>query len=183
MQVPAGAGGDREGHAVEVLGHGQHDDPRPRVGGEQPAHGLDAAEAGHPYVHQNQVRTIGTPAAEHFFAVSRRRHALYAGHGRDRAAKRLSGEWGVVANEDGSHGRPPELMRVTLSLQGWYVSSPSAVDRSSGAPGTNAVNRFRTLNDGHPKELRGLPAPVATTVATGTGATHVATLGDEPVTE
>ncbi|GAA2669825.1 hypothetical protein GCM10010400_33790 [Streptomyces aculeolatus] len=76
-------------------------------------------------------------------------------------------------------------MRVTLSLQGWYVSSPSAVDRASGAPGTNAlaVNRFRTLNDGHPKELRGLLAPVATAVAMGTGATHVATLREETVTE
>lgn len=59
--------------------------------------------AGHAYVHQNQVRAVRAPAAEDFLAVGRGGHALDAGHGRDRAAERLSGKRGVVADENGCH--------------------------------------------------------------------------------
>lgn len=103
MQIATGTRGDREGDAVEVLGDREHDDAGAGVRGEQPADGLHAAEAGHAYVHQNQVRAVRAPAAEDFLAVGRGGHALDAGHGRDRAAERLSGKRGVVADENGCH--------------------------------------------------------------------------------
>lgn len=98
------------------------------------ADGLDTAESGHAYVHQNQVRAVGAPAAEHFLAVGRGRHTLDAGYGRNRPAERLSGKRGVVADEDGCHGRPPQLMRVTLSLQAGYVSSPVRLNALGHVP-------------------------------------------------
>lgn len=104
--------------------------------------GLDAAQTGHAYVHQNQVRAVGAPAAENFLTVGRGRHALDAGHGRNRAAQRLSGKRGVVADEDGCHGRPPQLMRVTLSLQAEYMWSPVRLTPSDMCPIASSFNRL-----------------------------------------
>ena len=155
VEVPACARGHGERHTVQVLGDGEHDDARTGVGGQQPPDGLDTAETRHAYVHQNQVRTIGAPTAEDFLTVGRRRHTLDARHGRDRATERLSGKRGVVADEDGCHGRPPQLMRVTLCLQAGTKSSPVRSTVSDACPSPCVFNRLRTLNDGHSKELRG----------------------------
>jgi hypothetical protein len=70
QQVAAGAGAEGGEDRVFVLVHGEHHDGNARVGGTDPGGGGEAADAGHPQIHEHHVGTVFGDCGDGSGAVS-----------------------------------------------------------------------------------------------------------------
>ncbi len=94
------------GVLVEVEG-GQDEDAGAVACGDDPAGGLDAVHAGHPYVHQDHVGAQFGGHPHRLAAVARLADHLGVGGGLQQHAETQALEWLVVHDEHGRHAAPP----------------------------------------------------------------------------
>jgi hypothetical protein len=104
-QVAAGAVRDGGGDLVAVVGGGQHDDLGVGVGADEAAGRLEAAEARHADVHEDEVGLLVREAREHLLAARSGLDPVDARDAGHELAQPLTDDAVVVADQHGGHRR------------------------------------------------------------------------------
>src|SRR4051794_26829496 len=177
-QVAPGAVRHRGRDLVAVVGRRQHDDLGVRVLTDEPAGRLEAAETGHPHVHEHEVRALVRVAREHLLAACRGVDAVDAGDAGDELPQTLPHDAVVVADEHGGgHGVAfvrgrVEVLRGTASrvLVPLEVSEPPSAralsaQRSTSCSGAPPSTSRTTVEPSRRSETRTAGASAGTATA------------------